>query len=192
VSSGDGDLAIVVLDQPPLNLIDETVFDGLRQAVASFVDQRPRRVVSSTAPEAVLVEVRGGVVFGGVDVHVFQEITEGRDAVGRGNALWARLIRLAPGAGRSAGPTIFAAPRVHPDRGLRAGIGLRRVSAAWPGDSCHGQPHVEPAVELMQGLGGRQFPDRFGWRSNELVLRQPDFVRVVGDPGSAAHVVRRR
>lgn len=42
---------------------------------------------------AVLVRAEGTVVSGGVDVALFSEIAEGRDAVAVGGALWARLLR---------------------------------------------------------------------------------------------------
>ena len=62
----DGDVAVVVLDNPPLNLFTPAVFQALDAAVKELValtdPQRPDRA------RAVLFEARGKVVSGGVDV----------------------------------------------------------------------------------------------------------------------------
>jgi enoyl-CoA hydratase/carnithine racemase len=103
----DGDVAVVVLDAPPLNLFDETVFAGFEAAVAELVPLtapgRPDRA------RAVLLEARGRVVSAGVDVHAFAEIAEGPDPVGQGTALWGRLIRVAQTLEELPVPTVFAA-----------------------------------------------------------------------------------
>jgi enoyl-CoA hydratase/carnithine racemase len=49
------------------------------------------------------------VVSGGVDVHDFQAVAEGPDPVGRGTALWARLLRIAQTLEDLPVPTVFAA-----------------------------------------------------------------------------------
>jgi enoyl-CoA hydratase/carnithine racemase len=103
----DGDVAVVVLDSPPLNLFDEPLFAALervaRDLVALTEPGRPGRA------RAVLVEARGRVVSGGVDVSFFREIAEGADAVPRGSALWARLLRVAQTFEDLPVPTVFAA-----------------------------------------------------------------------------------
>ena len=71
----DGDVAVVVLDNPPLNLFTPAVFQALDAAVSQLVEltdpQRPDRA------RAVLFEARGKVVSGGVDVTEFRDIAEG-------------------------------------------------------------------------------------------------------------------
>jgi enoyl-CoA hydratase/carnithine racemase len=103
----DGDVAVVVLDSPPLNLFDEAVFTGFEAAIARLVDltdpARPDRA------RAVLLEARGKVVSGGVDVHLFDEIARSPDAVQRGSALWVRLLRTAQTLEDLPVPTVFAA-----------------------------------------------------------------------------------
>ncbi|SEO58494.1 enoyl-CoA hydratase/isomerase family protein [Trujillonella endophytica] len=103
----DGDVAVVVLDAPPLNLFDESVFAGFERAVAELEELtapgRPDRA------RAVLLEARGRVVSGGVDVHAFRAIAEGPDPVGQGTALWARLLRVAQTLEELPVPTVFAA-----------------------------------------------------------------------------------
>ncbi|MGY1616671.1 enoyl-CoA hydratase/isomerase family protein [Geodermatophilus sp. SYSU D00691] len=103
----DGDVAVVVLDSPPLNLFDEAVFAGYERAVAELVELtdpgRPDRA------RAVLLEARGRVVSGGVDVHHFDEIAQSPDGVARGTALWVRLLELAHTLEALPVPTVFAA-----------------------------------------------------------------------------------
>lgn len=103
----DGDVAVVVLDAPPLNLFDEPVFAGFERALTELAaltePGRPDRA------RAVLLEARGTVVSAGVDVRPFSAIAEGPDPAGRGTALWARLIRLAQGLEELPVPTVFAA-----------------------------------------------------------------------------------
>ena len=103
----DGDVAVVVLDNPPLNLFDRAVFDGWERATGELVELTdPGR---SDRARAVLIEARGRVVSAGVDVHLFAEIAEGPDAVARGGALWARLLRIAQTIEDLPVPTVFAA-----------------------------------------------------------------------------------
>jgi enoyl-CoA hydratase/carnithine racemase len=103
----DGDVAVVVLDNPPLNLFDELVFDELERLV--------RELVVLTEPgqdgraRAVLFEARGKHVSGGVDVGLFAEIAAGPDPAVRGAALWARLLRIAQTVEELPVPTVFAA-----------------------------------------------------------------------------------
>ena len=103
----DGDVAVVVLEKPPLNLFDEPVFAGFEQAAAELValtePGRPDRA------RAVLVEARGKVVSGGVDVAAFRDIAEGPAPVQQGSALWVRLLRIAQAFEDLPVPTVFAA-----------------------------------------------------------------------------------
>jgi enoyl-CoA hydratase/carnithine racemase len=103
----DGDVAVLVLDNPPLNLFTPAVFDAL-EAVSE-------ELVALTDPgredraRAVLFEARGKVVSGGVDVTFFRDIAEGPDPVERGAELWARLLAVAQRFEDLPVPTIFAA-----------------------------------------------------------------------------------
>ncbi|WP_369252550.1 enoyl-CoA hydratase/isomerase family protein [Geodermatophilus amargosae] len=103
----DGDVAVLVLDRPPLNLFDESVFAGFEAALAELrvltAPGRPDRA------RAVLLEARGKVVSGGVDVTAFREIAEGPEPAQRGTALWARLLRTSQGLEDLPVPTVFAA-----------------------------------------------------------------------------------
>jgi enoyl-CoA hydratase/carnithine racemase len=103
----DGDVAVVVLEKPPLNLFDAPVFDALEQVAAELVQltdpARPDRA------RAVLVEARGKVVSGGVDVTFFRDIAEGPEPAQRGAELWARLLKVAQTFEDLPVPTVFAA-----------------------------------------------------------------------------------
>jgi enoyl-CoA hydratase/carnithine racemase len=103
----DGDVAVVVLDNPPLNLFTPAVFQALDAAVGELValtdPGRPDRA------RAVLFEARGKVVSGGVDVTFFRDIAEGPDPVVRGGELWAQLLRVAQTVEDLPVPTVFAA-----------------------------------------------------------------------------------
>jgi enoyl-CoA hydratase/carnithine racemase len=103
----EGDVAVVVLDNPPLNLFTPAVFDAL--------DAVSEELVALTEPgradraRAVLVEARGKVVSGGVDVTFFRDIAEGPEPVERGAELWARLLVVAQRFENLPVPTVFAA-----------------------------------------------------------------------------------
>lgn len=103
----DGDVAVVVLDKPPLNLFDEEVFTGWERAVAELVG-----LTDPTRPDrarVVLIEARGRVVSAGVDVSVFSAIAEGPEPVQNGSALWVRLPHITHTLEGLPVPTIFAA-----------------------------------------------------------------------------------
>src|SRR5687767_13937540 len=103
----DGDVAVVVLENPPLNLFTPAVFTALdavsRELVALTDPQRTDRA------RAVLFEARGKVVSGGVDVTFFRDIAEGPYPVARGGELWAQLLRVAQTVEDLPVPTVFAA-----------------------------------------------------------------------------------
>jgi enoyl-CoA hydratase/carnithine racemase len=103
----NGDVAVVVLDNPPLNLFDRQVFDALETVSNELV------ALTDPATEgrarAVLFEARGKVVSGGVDVTFFRDIAEGSDPARRGAELWARLLRVVQTIEDLPVPTIFAA-----------------------------------------------------------------------------------
>ena len=162
----DGDVAVLVLDRPPLNLFDDSVFDGLENAL--------RTLVTLTAPgrpdraRAVLVEARGRVVSGGVDVHAFKDIVEGPDPVGRATALWARLIHLAQAMEELPVPTVFAAHGLTLTAAFELALACDLLLAA--DRASFGL--VEIVVGLSPSMGGPQrLAERAGpARAKELVM----------------------
>jgi enoyl-CoA hydratase len=91
----DGPLAVVTLDAPPLNLFDQAVMDGLRDAVAAL---------SAEPPRGLLIRAEGKVVSGGVDVHLFDGLTPEQ-----GGAMWDELLQTVHALEELPCPTVFAA-----------------------------------------------------------------------------------
>jgi enoyl-CoA hydratase/carnithine racemase len=103
----DGDVAVVVLDNPPLNLFDPPMFNTLEHVAAELVALTDP--ASAGRCRAVLLEARGKVVSGGVDVTLFQDIAEGPEPARRGSELWARWLQVAQAIEDLSVPTVFAA-----------------------------------------------------------------------------------
>jgi enoyl-CoA hydratase/carnithine racemase len=103
----DGDVAVVVLENPPLNLFDVPALNALEHVAAELV------ALTDPAAEgrvrAVLFEGRGKVVSAGVDVTFFRDIAEGPEPLRRGADLWTRLLRVVQTFEDLPVPTVFAA-----------------------------------------------------------------------------------
>ncbi|QEC49920.1 enoyl-CoA hydratase/isomerase family protein [Baekduia soli] len=92
----DGPLAVLTFDAPPLNLFDDAVFSGFRDAIAT---------VAADPPRGLLIRAEGKVVSGGVDVgKVFDGMT-----AARGRALWDELLATIHVLEDLPLPTVFAA-----------------------------------------------------------------------------------
>jgi enoyl-CoA hydratase/carnithine racemase len=91
----DGPLAIITLDSPPLNLFDEAMMTGLREAVGQVAADHPR---------GLLIRAEGRVVSGGVDVHLFEPLTPETAA-----KLWTELLEIIHTVEDLPFPTVFAA-----------------------------------------------------------------------------------
>jgi enoyl-CoA hydratase/carnithine racemase len=189
----DGDVAVVVLEKPPLNLFDEEVFAAWERVVDELV------ALTDPAPadraRAVLVEARGKVVSGGVDVALFSAIADGPDPVARGGALWSRLLRIAQTLEDLPVPTVFAAHGLTLTAAFELALACDVVLAAERASF----GLVEIAVGLTPSMGGPQrLAERAGpARARELVYtgeRYPAAVlerwnvvnRVLPDEGFAA------
>jgi enoyl-CoA hydratase/carnithine racemase len=189
----DGDVAVVVLDKPPLNLFDEEVFTAWEHVVGELVARTdPMR---ADRARAVLVEARGKVVSGGVDVTLFSAIAEGLDPVQRGSALWTRLLRIAQTVEDLPVPTVFAAHALTLTAAFELALACDILLAAE--QASFGL--VEVVVGLTPSMGGPQrLAERAGpARARELVYtaeRYPAAVlerwnvvnRVLPDEGFAA------
>jgi enoyl-CoA hydratase/carnithine racemase len=103
----DGDVAVVILENPPLNLFDEPVFDALEAVTAELV--RLTDPATDGRVRAVLFEARGKVVSAGVDVTFFRDIAEGPEPARRGAELWARLLKVVQAVEDLPVPTVYAA-----------------------------------------------------------------------------------
>ena len=66
----DGDVAVIVLDDPPLNLFTERTFERLVEA---------REEVAGSGARACVFRAEGDVFTGGVDVNLFAQIGDGEE-----------------------------------------------------------------------------------------------------------------
>jgi enoyl-CoA hydratase/carnithine racemase len=189
----DGDVAVVVLDNPPLNLFTPAVFNALEHVAAELV------ALTDPADEgrvrAVLVEARGRVVSGGVDVAFFRDIAEGPAPIRQGADLWTRLLRVAQTIEDLPVPTVFAAHGLT----LTAAFELALCCDVLLAAEAASFGLVETVVGLTPSMGGPQrLAERAGpARARELVYtgeRYPAAVlerwnvvnRVLPDEGFAA------
>jgi enoyl-CoA hydratase/carnithine racemase len=189
----DGDVAVVVLENPPLNLFDGPVFEALETVAAELVTLTdPAR---ADRARAVLVEARGKVVSGGVDVTFFRDIAEGSEPAQRGAALWSRLLRVAQTFEDLPVPTVFAAHGLTLTAAFELSLACDILLAAEKASF----GLVEIVVGLTPSMGGPQrLAERAGpARARELVFtgeRYPAAVlerwnvvnRVLPDEGFAA------
>jgi len=162
----DGDVAVLVLDAPPLNLFDAAAFDALEARVAELVELTdPAR---TDRPRAVLVRAEGRVVSGGVDVGLFAGIAEGPDAARVGGRLWARLLRTVQALEDLPVPTVFAAHALT----LTAAFELALACDLLVASEKASFGLVEIVVGLTPSMGGPQrLAERAGTaRAKELVL----------------------
>jgi len=162
----DGDVAVVVLDNPPLNLFDAPVFDALDRVVDELVSLTDPATPGRA--RAVLVEARGKVVSGGVDVAFFRDIAEGPDPTGRGAELWRRLLRVAQTVEDLPVPTVFAAHGLTLTAAFELALACDLLLAAEKASF----GLVEVRVGLTPSMGGPQrLAERAGpARARELVF----------------------
>jgi len=95
VEREDSGLAVLTLDNPPLNLFDKAQIDALAAAIAELAAEPPR---------ALLIRAEGRAVSAGVDVHVFDGLTPET-----GSALWTDLLVMIDQLEELPAPVIFAA-----------------------------------------------------------------------------------
>src|SRR5689334_24124065 len=162
----DPAVAVVVLEKPPLNLFDEEMFAGWADAVGELVALTDPG--HADRARAVLVEARGKVVSGGVDVSLFQAIADDQEAVQRAGTLWARLLRVVQTLEDLPVPTVFAAHGLTLTAAFEIALACDIILAA---------PRakfglVETVVGLTPSMGGPQrLAERAGsGRARELVM----------------------
>jgi enoyl-CoA hydratase/carnithine racemase len=174
----DGDVAVVVLDNPPLNLFTAEVLNALEHVAAELQaltdPSSPRRA------RAVLVEARGRVVSAGVDVSLFRAIAEDPEPARRGADLWTRLLRVAQTIEDLPVPTVFAAHGLTLTAAFELALACDVLLAAESAEF----GLVEVVVGLTPSMGGPQrLAERAGTaRAKELVF--------TGDRYSAAVLER--
>lgn len=150
----DGNLAVLTIDSPPLNLFDRAMFDGLRAAVAELEADPPR---------GLLIRAEGSVVSGGVDVHEFHGLT-----AQQGGDLWRDLLILIRTVEQLPCPTVFAAHALTLTAAFELALGCDLIVAG------RGARFglVETVVGLTPSMGGPQrLAARAGaGRARELVM----------------------
>jgi enoyl-CoA hydratase/carnithine racemase len=162
----DGDVAVVVVDHPPLNLWDTAVFDAMESAVDELVTLTDP--ATEDRARAVLFEARGKVVSGGVDVTVFRDIAEGPEPARKGADLWARLLRTTQAIEDLPVPTVFAAHGLTLTASFEVALACDILLAAEKASF----GLVEIVVGLTPSMGGPQrLAERAGpARAKELIF----------------------
>jgi enoyl-CoA hydratase len=150
----DGALAVMTLDKPPLNLFDRALLDDLRAAVED---------VAADPPRGLLVRAEGRAVSGGVDVHLFDDLT-----VDDASALWRELLDLVHTVEELPLPTVFAAHALCLTAAFELSLACDLLLAA--ASARFGL--VETVVGLTPAMGGTQrLAERAGpARARELVM----------------------
>ncbi len=148
-------VAVLALDNPPLNLFEQKVFDDLAAHIAQLVASPPR---------AVLIRAEGKVVSGGVDVHLFDGLSPDE-----AEQLWTRSF-----ASLSAPLEALPCPVVFCAHGLTLTAAFEIALAC---DIIVAGPRakfglVEKVVGLTPSMGGPQrIAERAGsGRARELVM----------------------
>lgn len=151
--SFDGPLAVITIDKPPVNLFDRPLMDALSSAV---------REVSDSDARGLLLQARGRVVSGGVDVHEFDGLS-----VEEGTALWREWFELIYALEGLRFPTVFAAHALCLTAAFEIALACDLLLAA---ESAR-FGLVETVVGLTPSMGGPQrLAERAGpARARELV-----------------------
>ncbi|MHB1809799.1 MAG: enoyl-CoA hydratase/isomerase family protein [Solirubrobacteraceae bacterium] len=152
--SQHGPLAVLTIEHPPLNLFDVQLIDALQHAVLRLARKPPR---------GLLIQARGSVVSGGVDVHVFDGLTP-QEA----SALWRRLLAVIHALEELPAPTVFAAHALCLTAAFETALACDVLLAAQ--SARFGL--VETVVGLTPAIGGTQrLTERAGpARARELVM----------------------
>ena len=150
----DGPLAVLTIDKPPLNLFDDSVFDGLVAAVEQ---------VGTDSPRGLLFRAEGRAWTGGVDVHMFQGLTPET-----GGDVWRRGLDMIQAVEDLPFPVVFAAHALTLTWGFELALACDVVVAA------EGAQFglVEIVVGLTPSMGGPQrLAEKAGpTRAKDLVM----------------------
>jgi enoyl-CoA hydratase/carnithine racemase len=150
----DGDVGVVVLDDPPLNLFGEKLTADLLAALDQAVADEPR---------ALLIRAEGNVFTGGADVHVFQGKTPEQ-----ASEFFGDLIRIVHTLEDMPWPTIASVHGLCLTAGLELSLGCDMI---WASESAQ-FGLVEIVVGLTPAMGGTQrIAERAGpARAREFVM----------------------
>ena len=148
------DVGVVVLDEPPLNLFGEKLMGELRDAIAQ---------AKNDAPRALVVRAEGKVFTGGVDVHVFDDLTPEQ-----ATELFDDLVSLVHTLEEMPWPTIASVHGLCLTAGFELALGCDLILASESAQF----GLVEIVVGLTPAMGGTQrVAERAGpARARELVM----------------------
>jgi enoyl-CoA hydratase/carnithine racemase len=150
----DGDVGILALDAPPLNLFDDRMINELIQGLEELEGEMLR---------ALVVRAEGDVFTGGVDVHVFDDKTPEQAA-----ALFRDLVKIVHKLEGFPFPTIASVQGLCLTAGLELSLGCDLLFAG------EGAKFglVERVVGLTPAMGGTQrMAERAGpARAREFVM----------------------
>ncbi|MGW4530900.1 enoyl-CoA hydratase/isomerase family protein [Nocardia sp. NPDC004340] len=155
VTAGGADAAILTIDHPPLNLFDKALMDTL----ASDLEE-----LSANPPRALLIRADGKLVSGGVDVHVFDGLSEEEGA-----QLWQTLFaRIIHPLEALPCPVVFAAHSLTLTAAFEMSLACDIILAAPKAKF----GLVETVVGLTPSMGGPQrLAERAGsGRAREFVM----------------------
>jgi enoyl-CoA hydratase len=150
----DGDVGLVVLDAPPLNLFDAELTNDLIEALEEAEGDMPR---------ALLVRAEGNVFTGGVDVHLFDDRTPAQAA-----GFFRDLLSITHKLEDMPWPTIASVQGLCLTAGFELALGCDLI---WAAESAR-FGLVEIVVGLTPAMGGTQrVAERAGpARARELVM----------------------
>jgi enoyl-CoA hydratase len=150
----DGEIGLIVLDAPPLNLFDDELISDLVAALGEAEGDIPR---------ALVVRAEGRVFTGGVDVQVFAGKTHEQGA-----ALFEDLVKIVHRLEAMPTPTIASVHALCLTAGFELALGCDILLA---GEAAK-FGLVERVVGLTPGMGGTQrVAERAGpARARELVM----------------------
>jgi enoyl-CoA hydratase/carnithine racemase len=150
----DGDVGIVCLDDPPLNLFGPELTQDLAAAIGE---------AEADAPRALVLRAEGKVFTGGVDVHVFRGLTPAEAA-----KLFGELVALVHRVEDLPFPTLACVHALCLTAGFELSLGCDLI---WAGESAK-FGLVERVVGITPAMGGTQrLVERAGpARARELVM----------------------
>ena len=150
----DGDVGIVTIDDPPLNLFGAEMGNDLIAALEEAEGDMPR---------ALVIRAEGKVFTGGADVHVFKDRTEGQ-----AGQFFGELVSIVHKLEEMPWPTLAVVHALCLTAGLELSLGCDMI---WAAESAQ-FGLVEAVVGLTPGMGGTQrMVERAGpARAREFVM----------------------
>jgi len=131
-------LAVLTFDSPPLNLFDQRMIDDFQAAVADL---------AAAPPRALLIRAEGRAVSGGVDVHVFADLTPEQ-----GSRLWDELLGTIDLLEELPAPIVFAAHALTLTAAFEIALACDLIVASEKASF----GLVEKVVGLTPSMGGTQ------------------------------------